>query len=95
MMIRVVLTLPTVALAQQPVRVTQCQRGAHRGRQLGRTDIGIEDDEAARERNQRDQNHYFDLDDAVPWAHHAEDGRLELRSNQQYIVMSNTLWNTL
>ena len=57
--------------------------------------IGIEDDEAARERNQSDQNHYFDMDDAVPWEHHAEDGLLELRSNQQYTVMSNTLWNIL
>src|SRR5690606_26498181 len=48
-----------------------------------RARLGVEDHELARQRDQADEDHGLDLDDAVPTQHHAHDGMLELHRDQE------------
>ena len=71
------------ALAQQPVGRTQSQRGACQRGYLCGARLGVEDHELARQRDQADEDHGLDLDDAVPTQRHAHDGMLELHRDQE------------
>ncbi len=71
------------ALAQQPVGRTQSQRGACQRGYLCGARLGVKDHELARQRDQTDEDHGLDLDDAVPTQRHAHNGMLELHRDQE------------
>lgn len=72
-----------VALAQQPVSGTKRQRGVCKRGDLARARLEVEDHELARQRDQADEDHGLDLDDAVLTRRHAHDGMLELHRDQE------------